>query len=102
MEKEAYLTFEDHEDFRRTLEEVLQDRKEVHNHSASTKLVGWHRFWRNRYVWLLTNDNRKNIINSPQIKKINSLRFPHWILEKMTFDVVFPKLKSYVFILTLF
>lgn len=28
MEKEAYLTFEDHEDFRRTLEEVLQDRKE--------------------------------------------------------------------------
>lgn len=40
MEKEAYLTFEDHEDFRRTLEEVLQDRKKVHNHSASTKLVG--------------------------------------------------------------
>jgi len=27
MEKEAYLTFEDHEDFLRALEEVLQDRK---------------------------------------------------------------------------
>jgi hypothetical protein len=28
MENEAYLTFEDHEDFRRAVEEVLQDRKE--------------------------------------------------------------------------
>ena len=27
MEKEAYLTFEDHEDFQRALEEVLLDRK---------------------------------------------------------------------------
>ncbi len=30
MEKEAYLTFEDHEDFRRAIEEELQDRKELH------------------------------------------------------------------------
>jgi hypothetical protein len=29
MEKEVYLTFEDHEDFRRALEEVLQDGKEL-------------------------------------------------------------------------
>jgi hypothetical protein len=29
MENEAYLTFEDHEDFRRAVEEVLQDRKEL-------------------------------------------------------------------------
>jgi hypothetical protein len=29
MEKEAYLTFEDHEDFLRTLEEVPHDRKEL-------------------------------------------------------------------------
>jgi hypothetical protein len=28
MEKEAYLMFEDHEDFRRTIEKALQDRKE--------------------------------------------------------------------------
>lgn len=29
MEKKAYLTFEDHEDFQRALEEVHQDRKEL-------------------------------------------------------------------------
>ena len=28
MEKKAYFIFEDHEDFQRALEEVLQDRKE--------------------------------------------------------------------------
>lgn len=28
MEKEAYLTFEDHEDFRRVVEEALYDKKE--------------------------------------------------------------------------
>jgi hypothetical protein len=28
MEKEAYLVFEDHEDFRRVVEEVLHDKKE--------------------------------------------------------------------------
>ena len=28
MEKEAYLTFEDHEDFRRVVEEALHDKKE--------------------------------------------------------------------------
>ncbi len=28
MKEEVYLTFDDHEDFRRSLEEVLQDRKE--------------------------------------------------------------------------
>lgn len=28
-EKETYLTFEDHEDFLRALEEVFQDRKEL-------------------------------------------------------------------------
>ena len=29
MEKKADLIFEDHEDFQRALEEVLQDRKEL-------------------------------------------------------------------------
>lgn len=29
MEKEAYLTFDDHEDFRRAVEEALKDRKEL-------------------------------------------------------------------------
>lgn len=29
MEKEVYLTFEDHEDFRRAVEETLQDKKEL-------------------------------------------------------------------------
>lgn len=29
MEKEAYLTFDDHEDFRRAVEEVLNGRKEL-------------------------------------------------------------------------
>jgi hypothetical protein len=29
MEEEVYLIFDDHEDFRRSLEEVLQDRKEL-------------------------------------------------------------------------
>ena len=29
MEKEVYLTFDDHEDFRRAVEETLQDKKEL-------------------------------------------------------------------------
>lgn len=37
MEKEAYLTFEDHEDFRRAVEEVLHDREE----SFSTLSKDW-------------------------------------------------------------
>jgi hypothetical protein len=30
MKEEVYLTFDDHEDFRKAVEEVLRDRKESH------------------------------------------------------------------------
>ena len=34
MEKEAYLIFDDHEDFRRAIEEALKDRKELNGNLA--------------------------------------------------------------------
>ena len=35
MEKEAYLTFDDHEDFRRAVEETLKYRKEFNGMLAT-------------------------------------------------------------------